>query len=44
MDQALASAHDVLKKHPQALLSVCHGGEVANALEEMEKSKWYQKK
>ncbi len=44
MPQALKTAHDLLQTYSQTLISVCHGGEVANALEEMEKRKWYQKK
>ncbi|MGT2908072.1 MBL fold metallo-hydrolase [Streptococcus dentiloxodontae] len=44
MDQALQSAHEVLKKYPQALLSVCHGGEVEHFLTKLEASSWYQKR
>ena len=42
MPKALETAHSVLKEYSQAILSVAHGGEVKNALQEMEKSEWFQ--
>ena len=42
MLKALQTAHSLLKEYSQAILSVAHGGEVKNALQEMEKSEWFQ--
>ena len=42
MLKAIQTAHSVLKEYRQAILSVAHGGEVKNALQEMEKSEWFQ--
>ena len=42
MPKALETAHSVLKEYSHAILSVAHGGEVKNALQEMEKSEWFQ--
>ena len=44
MPEALATAHHLLQTYPQALLSVCHGGDIQNALAEMKKSAWYGKR
>ena len=42
MPKALETAHSVLKEYRQSILSVAHGGEVKNALQEMEKSEWFR--
>lgn len=44
MKEALKSAHQVLSRYPDSLLSVCHGGEVRRALNELEDSAWFLKK
>lgn len=44
MSEALTTAQNLLQAYPQALLSVCHGGEVRNALDELEKADWYKNK
>lgn len=40
MDQALRSGYHILKQYPHALLSVCHGGEVRDAIKAFENSSW----